>query len=68
MNIKNERWSSKKFNETRQEVLRQWPTGQGVNLEEAFEYHRNLPKNKVMAHVMKDAKDQGKTLIQPHSL
>lgn len=67
MNIKNERWSSKKFNETRQEVLRQWPTGQGVNLEEAFEYHRNLPKNKVMAHVMKDAKDQGKTLIQPRA-
>lgn len=67
MNIKNEKWSTKKFEQIREEVLGQWPKGREVNLEEALDYHRQLPKEKVMAHVMKEALEQGKTLIQPRA-
>lgn len=67
MDIKNEKWSTKKFEQIRQEVLGQWPTGQGVNLEEAFDYHRNLPDNRVMTKVMKRAKEREETLIQPRA-
>lgn len=67
MNIKNEKWSLEKFNEVRKEVLNQWPTGREVNLEEAFEYHRNLPKNKVMTYKLRRAKEEGITLVQPRA-
>ena len=30
----------------RQEVLTQWPTGQGVDLEDAFAFHKSLPQKK----------------------
>lgn len=67
MEIKNRKWSIDDFNKIRQEVLNQWPTGKGVDLEEAFEYHRNLPKNQVMTNKLKEAIDTGVTLIQPRA-
>ena len=43
------------FQEVRKEVLTQWPTGQQVELDEAFAYHKSLPdtKNtiKMMQHI-----------------
>lgn len=67
MEVKNKKWSLKHFNEVRQEVLNQWPTGRGVNLEEAFKYHQSLPKNQVMTTKLKEALDSGTTLIQPRA-
>lgn len=67
MKIKNEKWSSEKFNEIRKEVLRQWPTGEEVDLQEAFEYHRNLPENQVMTNKLAEAKEKGVTLIEPRA-
>jgi len=54
------------FNE-RKEVLTQWPTGQEVNLEEAFEYHRAMPTSKQFAHKLEEAKAKGLTLAQPRA-
>lgn len=67
MKIKNEKWSLEKFNKIREEVLSQWPTGKEVDLEDAFEYHRNLPENQVMTKKLADAKEKGVTLIEPRA-
>ncbi|MDD4570505.1 MAG: methylaspartate mutase subunit E, partial [Tepidanaerobacteraceae bacterium] len=67
MEIKNQKWSLKKFNEIRQEVLNQWPTGSEVNLNETFKYHQNLPKSQVMTNKLRQAKAKGITLIQPRA-
>ena len=48
-----QRWRSKikkipegEFMKLRQEVLTQWPTGKGVDLEEAFAFHKSLLRKK----------------------
>jgi len=67
MILKNEKWDLKKFNDIRKQVLKQWPTGEEVDLDEAFEYHRKLPKDKVMTYKLREAKDNGVTLVQPRA-
>lgn len=51
----------------REEVLNQWPTGRGVNLDEALSYQRSLPDRKVMKKVLREADLKGDTLIQPRA-
>ena len=51
----------------RQEVLTQWPTGKGVDLEEAFAFHKSLPQEKIFSQKLIDAKEQHKTLVQPRA-
>lgn len=67
MELKNKRLSDGTFAEIRQEVLRQWPTGQEVNFEEAVDYHKKVPKKKVFANRLEKAKKNGETLIQPRA-
>ncbi|MDR2110951.1 MAG: methylaspartate mutase subunit E, partial [Spirochaetaceae bacterium] len=64
MEIENKRISDDKFYQIREEVLRQWPTGKDVDLEEAFAYHKNLPEAKVFSRKLIKAKETGTTLIQ----
>lgn len=63
--MSNKRLDLDYFLAKRQEVLKQWPTGSGVVLEDALAYHKSLPKNKVAAEILAQAKTQGKILIQP---
>ena len=49
----------------RREVLKQWPTGSGVVLEDGIAYQKSLPKQKVAADKLAQAKGQGQTLVQP---
>lgn len=67
MEISNRKWSIKDFNEIRQEILNQWPTGKEVNFEEAVKYHKNLPESQVMTNKLREAKAKGVTLIQPRA-
>ncbi len=67
MEIQNKKWDIKKFNEMRQEVLNQWPTGKKVDFEEALRYHQNLPKNQIMTNKLKEAASKNNTLIQPRA-
>lgn len=55
------------FMEERAEVLRQWPTGSEVNLEEAFQYQQALPDNKIFTKKLHQAKVEGQTLVQPRA-
>ncbi len=48
-------------------MLSQWPTGKGVNLEEAVAYHKAMPENRKFGKKLLDAKAAGKTLVQPRA-
>lgn len=67
MEIRNKKISKEEFNHIREEVLSLWPTGKDVNLEEAFEFHKSLPENKIFSVKLVKAKEEGTTLIQPRA-
>ncbi len=45
MDIQNKRIPDGEFDRLRQEVLAQWPTGKGVDLEEAVAYPKAMPED-----------------------
>ena len=49
MDIQNKKIPEGQFMQLRQEVLAQWPTGREVNLEEAFAFHKAMPKEKIFS-------------------
>ena len=67
MDIQNKKISNDEFNRLRQEVLAQWPTGKDVDLQEAVDYHKSMPKERLFGRKLLDAKKAGKTLIQPRA-
>ena len=67
MDIQNKRISDQEFEALRREVLAQWPTGKEVNLEEAVAYHKAMPASRLFSQKLVDAKNNGKTLVQPRA-
>jgi len=67
MEVKNKKWSEDEFQRERQEVLAMWPTGKEVNLDEAIEYHKNLPPSMNYALKVAEAKRNGASLIRTDS-
>lgn len=65
MHLSNERWSDVHFKQEREKALALWPTGKEVDLEEAVAYHLGLPETKNYAKVVRKAKEEGRTLVQP---
>ncbi|NLL21525.1 MAG: methylaspartate mutase subunit E [Firmicutes bacterium] len=55
--IRNKKLSEEEFFKQRKEVLSQWHTGKEVDLDEAIEYHKNLPPLKNFANKMRYAKE-----------
>ncbi|MDH3282166.1 MAG: methylaspartate mutase subunit E, partial [Gammaproteobacteria bacterium] len=53
------------FRVMRRENLARWPTGAEVDLEEAAEYHRSLPRHKQLGWVMRKAQQERRCLTQP---
>jgi methylaspartate mutase epsilon subunit len=49
----------------REKNLARWPTGAEVDIDEAAEYHLNLPKHKQLGWVMRQADAEGRCLTQP---
>ena len=66
-NLTNKKWTEEEFFETRAEVLKQWPTGAGVDLQEAIDYLKKVPEEKNFAHKMRRAKENRITLAQPRA-
>ena len=48
--LTNKRWSEEKFNQALKEVRSAWPTGRDVDLDEAIEYHKQMPERKSLPH------------------
>ncbi|MBR8712771.1 methylaspartate mutase subunit E [Porphyromonas levii] len=67
MEIRNVRISDAEFQREREEVLKQWPTGAGVNFEEAVEYQKGIAKSKRFDEKLQKADKEGVTLIQPRA-
>lgn len=67
MVVKNKFLDEELFLKERNKVLEAWPTGKEVNLDEAIEYHKNMPDEKKMVYKMMEAKKEGRTLIQPRA-
>ena len=67
MAISNKRISDGDFNRIRSEVLTHWHTGKEGKFEEAVEFHKSMPEHKIFSLKLKNAKEQGKTLIQPRA-
>ena len=67
MDIQNKRIPDDVFQSLREEVLTQWPTGKGVDLQEAVDYHKAMPEERIFAKKLLAAKAEGKTLVQPRA-
>jgi len=67
MEIQNKKLSDDVFYKEREEVLKQWPTGKDVDLEEAIAYHKAMPEYRKFAKKLSDAKKEHRTLIQPRA-
>ena len=67
MDIQNKRISDGEFEQLRQEVLTQWPTGKDVDLKEAEAYHKSMPESRLFSQKLNNAKKEGKTLVQPRA-
>lgn len=67
MELKFRKWTEEEFFKVREEVLKQWPTGADVNLEEAVAYHKALPDHKNFGKKLVEAKKNGVTLAQPRA-
>ncbi len=53
------------FEIMRAENLARWPTGAGVDLDEAVAFHKSLPQHKRLGWVMRQAVAEGRCLTQP---
>ena len=67
MDIQNKRISDEEFAALRAEVLTQWPTGKDVDMQEAVEYHKNMPECRDFSSKLLKAKAEGRTLVQPRA-
>jgi len=67
MELHNKKIAKDEFMESRSEVLSQWPTGAGIDLDDAVEFHKKLPAKKNFSRKLKDAKKKDATLIQPRA-
>jgi len=59
MDVVNKKWSEDYFFQERKKVLNMWPTGKEVHLDEAVEYHKNLPPVKNAVLEVLQAKEKG---------
>ena len=57
----------KSFSEERKIVLEQWPTGAGVDTDEALEYQKSIDVKKRFSNRLLDADINGETLLQPRA-
>ena len=67
MELRNKRIDNDTFYKERKEVLASWPTGKDVNFEEAVEFQKSIPEEKIFGRKLAQADAEGRTLIQPRA-
>jgi len=67
MELQNKKWTEEAFLAERQNVLASWPTGKGVDLDEAIEYQRGIAPEKRFQSKLDNAVKREITLIQPRA-
>lgn len=56
---------SELFADMRRDNLARWPTGAEIDIDEAAEFHKSLPRHKQLGWVMRQAEAEGQCLTQP---
>ncbi len=67
MQLSNKKWDLDFFLAQRQEVLKAWPTGAEVDLDEAIAYQAAIPTEKRFVTKLNEAVKNKQTLIQPRA-
>ncbi|WP_329903712.1 methylaspartate mutase subunit E [Porphyromonas pogonae] len=67
MEVKNTKITEADFFAQRKEVLEQWPTGKGVDFEEAVAYQKSIHPDRRFGAKLEKAAQEGVTLIQPRA-
>lgn len=67
MEIKNKKLSEAEFMAEREEVLKTWPTGKEVDLDDAFAYQRKITGDLRFSNKLHNAKLEKRTLTQPRA-
>jgi len=67
MELTNKKLSEDVFAKIQQEVLNQWPTGKGVDFNDAVEFHKKYSDAKCFSKKLESADKEGITLIQPRA-
>lgn len=67
IDLKNKKLSEGEFKKIREDVLTHWPTGKGVDFEEAVAYQKAIPESRQFAKKLDKADREGATLIQPRA-
>ncbi|MFC2070571.1 hypothetical protein ACFLTB_05330 [Chloroflexota bacterium] len=65
--LRNEKIDEELLMRTRKKWLSLWPTGKEVDFDEAVEYQKNLPDNRVWWKVMKKLREDGKMSVFPRA-
>jgi methylaspartate mutase epsilon subunit len=61
--LRNKRWEDDYFLNEQKKVLAEHSSGKDVDLDEAVEYHRNLPEGKILINVLTKAREEGDTCL-----
>ena len=64
MELRNKKIDEAEFMKSRCEVLTGWPTGAKVDIAEAVEFHKNLPRGKIFSNKLNEAKNKADYLPQ----
>lgn len=67
MEIRNKKVPNDLFFAERKEVLKQWPTGDGVDFDEVVKYQSAIPDTKRFGKKLMKAELEGETLTQPRA-
>jgi methylaspartate mutase epsilon subunit len=67
MPTENRQWSLPELEEERHHALTSWPTGAGVDLQDAFRFHRSLPPEKVAYRKLQAGAATGRIFLQPRA-
>ncbi|HBI26174.1 MAG TPA: methylaspartate mutase subunit E, partial [Peptococcaceae bacterium] len=67
MELENRRWKKSYFEKERESVLASWPTGQEVDIEDAFSFHKNLPESKKAYCKLGTGQEQKLIYLQPRA-
>ncbi|MFC1534459.1 hypothetical protein ACFL7M_13960 [Thermodesulfobacteriota bacterium] len=65
--VKNKKWDDDDFFKLREKVLAMWPSGQEVDLAEAFEYHKRLPEHKILYRVVERLREKNEMIVFPRA-
>jgi len=65
MEVEDRCWEDSEFLDAHGAALKDWPTGEEVDLEEAIAYHRSLPDHKVQAKQLAQADANGEIVVLP---